>query len=71
MVNAKVAQRSEPAQSTFSMILAFGRLKKIRRRKVAVFACLGSPDDFLSAIFGILSKFRVDIGKTIFGHIFS
>ena len=38
--------------------------------RVEVFACLGSSDGFLSAIFGIFGKFRIDIDKNIFETLF-
>ena len=34
------------------------------------YGSLNSPHDFLSMIFGFLSKFRIDIGKNIFSKLF-
>ena len=46
-------------------------VEKITKTKRYCVRFSGSPDDFVSVIFGILRKFRVDKGEHLFKVIFS
>ena len=61
-VNSKSQNAKNVLAKLMSLNLDISGTKTLR---VEVFACLGSSDGFLSAIFGIFGKFRIDIGDFV------